>query len=223
MSKLAAKISYTFPDPMMAVEKRLIAKIDHNLGYIPQVTVKFSFDDIYYSMLPFFSYYQSRQICPGCLEGCETTWNNCYASCDANYNACADTLLANYSACLDARPYEQWYICDAEFDAGLDACLATYGSCLDACDTNRFNCKNNCWSYANTSYTNSQLYFMADEQSIYIYFEINGKASSLCGWPSGSFLNMQGRTFHFKYNISFSELKTSGEENGCNWQEFFGG
>ena len=218
MSKMANKISYTFPDSMQGVEKRLIAQIDHKLGYIPQATVKFSFDDAEYSILPCLSYYISRQVCPGCLDTCAAGWTACESTCNDNYNACADNALDLYIACLDARPMDQWYICDAEYDARIAACIGGYSSCVANCTEEEVACQGVC--YNDMAYTNSFIYFMVDEQSLYIYFEIVGDPSTACTYPDGSFLDMLGRSLYFKYNISFSELKTSGEENGCNWPEF---
>ena len=58
-----------------------------------------------------------------------------------------------------------------------------------------------------------QIYAIIDDTDLKIYFEIVGHPPLKCGYPAGTFLNMTGRTFKFKYDIGFSELKMTGEQN----------
>lgn len=240
MSKLAGRVDYTFSDSPNAATKRLLATIPHKLGYIPQISVKFSINNVDWSILPDNLYYVQNQICPGCESTCDSNKAACDAAAESNYSACqvnaenaynaAEAINdAIFTACLEACPYpDGWEACSDQcvadtmarwqtnwdnYMAALDVCGENYGNALNTCQQNYQNCFFACGARENRATAQYMIYATVDADNLYIWFEIKAHASDTCGFPAGTFLNMVGRTLNFKYNIGFSELKTTGEQN----------
>jgi len=224
MNKLSGTVDYTFSTSPSDVCEILLATIHHGLGYIPQATVKFSIDNVAWSILPYLFYYTQDQMCPGCVDACVAAWNTCTANADNAYNACVDNAFALYSSCLDAYPYvypdrwDEWVAgCDAALWPRLDACDANWNAAYQTCVDNDGTCHYLCGDYPMSMERRAIVQYgvkaITDDQDLKIYFQITGHPAPSCGYPAGTFLNMVGRAFHFKYDIGFSELKMEGEQN----------
>jgi len=206
-------ITHTFNTDSHTTEKVEIAKIKHDLGYLPICNVYSTEDNSKWYKLP-STYNQKFSYCPGCTETCTNNKDTCYA----NFNACMNDDSNQFSACLDAYPYEfpdrwdEWVAgCTAASDARVAICKETYGYqedgqyyWLTVCDTAYWNCYGECSDHAPFLY--EEFTYEIDENYLYIYFNKKVNSQASCSPPSGDWSNMIGKTFKFKFTISTTKM-----------------